>query len=877
MSPPKQTQSSSSVSSLELAEGYQAIAGTYDEALGQTGKIKEHWAYLLDSLTSLGTESLAQRQIKTQRILRDDGATYKPYTEQERTWELDPVPLLLDSDTWQGIEAGLVQRTSLFDKLLKDIYGKQDLVRQGVIPPEAIFANPGFLRPCFGIEPPSEQALILHAVDMVRTPDNQVCIIGDRTQSPSGAGYALENRTVMTRVFPNLFRDSQVRRLAVFFQSLRYKLNSLAPNGELPNIVVLTPGSRSESYFEHAYLANYLGYSLVQGRDLVVRNGYVWTKSLSGLSRVDVILRRVDDYFCDPAELKSDSYLGVPGLLESVRAGKVVVTNPLGSGVLESPVFLKYLPAISQALTGEDLSLQSAKTYWAYDPLDCEYILDNIAKLIIKPVFKKHNQNSVLGYECSEEQLNSLRNKIKQNPLKFVGQEYVQPSYAPSWKDKKFISRPTVLRSFVVAIENAAENTTEGTGAEIMGSQLQAAHYSVMPGGLTRIGYSPKDKIITNQLSALSKDTWILSPEPEGYTSLWSHNADHVSISDEEQNNLPSRVVENMFWLGRYAVRAEFALRLLRTVFVQLNNTQNLSKESYRTILLAVTQVTETFPGFQAENSILFANPEAELISIVIDANRPGSIVSRLNEMLNCAEEVKVLLSADTQRVINDIRDNVGILESVIKVDFVSAPEEALDPLVTSLLALSGLIHESMIRGYAWRFIEIGRYLERSYQSMSLIGALLSPVLREYDEDNTLETVLLTMEALVTYRRRYRARTDVINGLELTLLDNTNPRSLNSLLHHLHDHVDALPEREQKNFLTQERRITLELLNHIQLAQPEHLCAYNKGDKVREQLTELMDSGKTKLNDLATVLSDVYFDHTETYHQISEASWDDEL
>ncbi|MFT6386937.1 MAG: putative circularly permuted ATP-grasp superfamily protein [Cellvibrionaceae bacterium] len=869
MLPPKQSQSSSSVSSLELAEGYRAITGTYDEALGQTGQIKEHWAYLLNSLSSLGTENLTQRQVKTQRILRDDGATYKPYTDQERTWELDPVPLLLDSHTWQGIEAGLVQRTTLFDKLLKDIYGKQDLVLQGVIPPEAIFANPGFLRPCFGIEPPSEQALILHAVDMVRTPDNQVCIIGDRTQSPSGAGYALENRTVMTRVFPNLFRDSQVRRLAVFFQSLRYKLNSLATNGEPPNIVVLTPGSRSESYFEHAYLANYLGYSLVQGRDLVVRNGYVWTKSLNGLSRVDVILRRVDDYFCDPAELKSDSYLGVPGLLESVRAGKVVVTNPLGSGVLESPVFLKYLPAISQALTGEDLSLRSAKTYWAYDPLDCEYMLDNIGKLIIKPVFKKQHQNSVLGYECSEEQLNNLRHKIKQNPLKFVGQEYVRPSYAPSWKDKKFISRPTVLRSFVVAKEGAA--------TEKISSQSQSAQYSVMPGGLTRMGRSPEDKIITNKLSALSKDTWILSPEPQRYASLWSHNTDHVSISSEEQNNLPSRVVENMFWFGRYAVRAEFALRLLRTVFVQLNNTQHLSKHSYRIILLAVTQVTETFPGFNAEGSVLFENPEAELISIIIDANRPGSIVSRLNVMLNCAEEVKVLLSADTQRVINDIRDNVGTLESVIRTDFVSAPEEALDPLVTSLLALSGLIHESMIRGYAWRFIEIGRHLERSFQSMSLIGALLSPVLSEYDEDSTLETVLLTMEALVTYRRRYRARTDVINGLELTLLDDTNPRSLNSLLHHLHDHVDALPGREQKSFLTQERRITLELLNHIQLAQPEHLCVYNKGDKVREGLAELMDSGKTKLNDLATVLSDVYFDHTEVYHQVSETSWEDEL
>ncbi|MGH1440301.1 MAG: circularly permuted type 2 ATP-grasp protein [Cellvibrionaceae bacterium] len=869
MSSFKQSQSSTSGSPAGFTQGYQSIQGTWDESLGPTGEVREHWAYLLNSLDTLGPQNLTQRQIKSQRILRDDGATYKPYTDQERTWELDPVPLLLDTTTWQGIEAGLLQRTTLFDKLLKDIYGKQDLVHQGIFPPEALFANPGFLRPCFGIEPPSEQALVLHAVDMVRTPDNQVCIIGDRTQSPSGAGYALENRTVMSRVFPSLFRESQVRRLALFFQSLRYKLNSLSPSDELPNIVVLTPGSRSESYFEHAYLANYLGYSLVQGRDLVVRNGYVWTKSLNGLSRVDVILRRVDDYYCDPAELKSDSYLGVPGLLESIRAGKVVVTNPLGSGVLESPIFLKYLPAISQELLGEELLLNSAKTYWAYDPSDRDYMLDNIQSLIIKPIYKKHNQQSVLGHECTPEQLKHLQQQIRENPLKFVGQEYVQPSYAPSWKDEQFIARPTVLRSFVVGIE--------GAGTEKISSQTLSSDYSVMPGGLTRMGRSPNDKIITNQLAALSKDTWILSDEPERYVSLWSDKSDHVSISEEEQNDLPSRVVENMFWLGRYAVRAEFALRLLRTVFVQLNNTQHLSKESYRTILLAVTQVTETFPGFNTVDSVLFENPEAELISIIIDANRRGSIVSRLNEMLNCAEEVKVLLSADTQRVINDIRDNVGTLETAIRTDFASAPEEALDPLVTSLLALSGLIHESMIRGYGWRFIEIGRHLERSYQSMSLIGALLSPVLSEHDEDSTLETVLLTMETLVTYRRRYRARTDIVNGLELTLLDDTNPRSLNSLLHKLNEHIDALPARQRKNFLTKEQRITLELVNDIQLAQPGELCFYEKGETARENLSELMDRGKNQLNSLATVLSDVYFDHTETYHQVSETAWEDEL
>jgi uncharacterized circularly permuted ATP-grasp superfamily protein/uncharacterized alpha-E superfamily protein len=852
----KQTQSQAQKPSVSTEVAYQSLPGVYDEAVTHEGDIRNHWSYLLNSLGNLSADNLAQRQIKTQRILRDDGATYKPYTDQERTWQVDSVPLLLDSGTWQGIEAGLLQRAELFNHLLKDIYGTQELIHQGVIPPEAVFAHPGFLRPCYGVQLPSEHALILHAVDMIRTPDNQVCVIGDRTQSPSGAGYALENRIVMTRVFPSLFRDSQVHRLAMFFQSLRHKLNSLAPEGELPNIVVLTPGSRSESYFEHAYLANYLGYSLVQGRDLIVRNGYVWTKSLNGLSRVDVILRRVDDFYCDPAELKSDSYLGVPGLLEVVRSGKVVVANPLGSGVLESPVFLKYLPAISQSLMGQELKLPSAATWWAGDTMDREYMLDNLSQLIVKPVFKRFGQQSILGSELSVAELDQLREEIQHYPLKYVAQEFISPGYAPCLEGQQFVPRPAILRSFAVAGENA---------------------YNIMPGGLTRIGKSQDDKLITNQLSALSKDTWILASEPEKQISLWSDKAGHISISEEQQQDLPSRVIENMFWLGRYAVRAEYALRLLRTVFMQLNNTNHLSKKSYRIILRAVTKVTETYPGFTASDSVLFDNPEAELLSIIIDSDRPGSIISSLNEMLNCAEEVKVLLSADTQRVINDIRDNVNYLQSSIRTDFASAPEEALDPLVTSLLALSGLFHESMIRGYGWRFTEIGRNLERSYQTMSLIRALLVPVLQEYDEDSVLETVLLTLETLITYRRRYRARTDVINGLELTVLDNRNPRSLNSLLKELKEHVHELPQRQKTNFLTKEQRIILELRNHIQLAQPEALVAVSKGDKERLSLDRLMEESQSLLNDLAIVLSDIYFDHTETHQQVMEASWEDEL
>ena len=841
---------------------YRPLADIYDEALLPTGAVRDHWESTLTSLNGLGSDNLAARESKAQRILRDDGATYKSYTDRERTWNLDTVPLIIDSDKWALIEAGISQRSELFNRLFNDIYGPQELIRQGVIPPEVVFSHPGFLRPCFGIKQPSEHALILHGVDLVRTSEGNICVIADRTQAPSGAGYALENRTVMSRVFPDLFRQSQVQRLATFFQTLRVKLNSLSPDDHLPNIVVLTPGSSSESYFEHAYLANYLGYSLVQGRDLTVRNGYVWMKSLSGLSRVDVILRRVDDFYCDPAELKSDSYLGVPGLLEVIRGGKVVLANPLGSGILESPLFLKYLPAISQALLGEQLLLPSVKTWWANDPVDRDYMLTNLSSLLIKLVYQKKGQINILGSQLSAAQLIELREKIRQKPLKYVAQEVIVPSHAPTWQQHEFSPKPVIFTSFCVAGDKA---------------------YSVMPGGLTRVCQTVEDPLASYGQSALSKDTWVLSKGSVRHLSLRSDKSKHESMADDQEQNLSSRIVENMFWLGRYAIRAEYALRLLRTIFLQLNNADQLSEKTYQVILLTVTEVTETFPGFTANDkdsnieTALFKDPEAELMSVITDRQRRGSVVANLNEMLNCAEEVKSFLSADTQRVVNDIRDNVNALEQTTKADFASAPEEALDPLVTSLLALSGLVNESMIRGFGWRFIEIGRDLERAYQTTKLVNSLMSPVLTEYDEDAALETVLLTLETLVTYRRRYRDRSGVVNGLELTLLDETNPRSLNSLLQSLKSHVDVLPSRQLGRLMSVEKRLSLELLTKVQLAKPTALCKVAKGVERRENLFKLMKKSQHLLNQLAIVLSDTYFDHTEIQHQVMTASWEDEL
>ncbi|MGV6807838.1 MAG: circularly permuted type 2 ATP-grasp protein, partial [bacterium] len=330
----------------ELLMGYSAREGTVDEAFVGEGRYHGDWEYLLNSLASLGEEELNNRRLKAMRMLRDDGATYNVYSQvgADNAWNLDLVPFLISSEDWGKVEAGLQERAELFNFILNDIYGSRELITRGIVPPELIFGHKSFIRACQAIKLPGEHQLIIHATDMMRQPDGSMCIVADRCQAPSGSGYALENRSVMSQVMPSLFRESHVHRLAGYFQILRKKLIDLAPGVSSPQIVILTPGPYNEAYFEHAFLANYLGFSLVQSNDLIVKNGNVWMRSLDGLKRVDVILRRVDDYFCDPAELKSDSQLGVAGLLEVARSGRVAIANPLGSGILENPALLSYLP-----------------------------------------------------------------------------------------------------------------------------------------------------------------------------------------------------------------------------------------------------------------------------------------------------------------------------------------------------------------------------------------------------------------------------------------------------------------------------------------------------------------------------------------------------
>ena len=833
---------------------YAQVSGN-DEVYGPDGEARAHWQYVLDSLCALGQTELGNRQQKAQRILRDDGAVYTSMErpEQSNIWELDPIPMVFQSEEWREIESGLLERAELLDLVLKDLYGERQLIKQGVIPPEALFDQHGFIRACDQVTMPGEQQLIFHSVDMIRDAEGKMCIMTDRTQVPRGMGYALENRNVMTRVLPSLFRDAQVHRLALFYHAIRHKMQELSPrgDGETARVVLLTPGAYSPAYFEHTYLANFLGFPLVQGGDLTVRDGRVWMKSVHDLSPVDVIFRFVDDQLCDPVELRSDSHLGVAGLLEVARTGKVVIVNPLGASVLENPILQKYMPAIGEFFLGRALKLKNVNTYWGGDPADIPLIKANFDKLVLKHISGKNN-TSVFVCELNAEEKAKWLKIFEETPQRFVAQDYLEPSSLPTMEQGQLTPRHVLLRTFAVATDQS---------------------YSVMPGSLARIAPSKRSARVAHGHGSVSKDTWVLASEPEKQFSL------RASLPKFQPNqarvNLPSRVVENLFWLGRYIERAETVARLLRTVLMQLNSTLALPKDARRVMLTAITDVTDTVPGFRGKNAAkLLEDPNPELISVILDSQRMGSLRQSIHSMLGCADEVKEQLSSDAQRIMNDIRDEFLNLDKFLVNNITSAPEETMDPLVTSLLAMAGQTHESMFRGTGWRFLEIGRRIEQACQISMLMRSLLVECHSGRAQDILLETTLMSTEALISYRRRYLSEVDIDHTLELMLLNEQNPRSLLFMIKDLQQHLDTLSNRMTDTPVSPEQKSVIAAIARLQLLDLEALSKPDEDGLLRQALDEALSDITEHLWDAANKIGDRYFDHTGGPQQLVKADWD---
>jgi uncharacterized circularly permuted ATP-grasp superfamily protein/uncharacterized alpha-E superfamily protein len=826
---------------------YRPLPGSYDEMVDAAGAPREHWAHLNGAFAELGLDELLRRRDEAARLIDEDGVVYNSYGDSARpgqSWLLDPVPTLLSSREWETIETGVIERAELLNLVLEDLYGPRDLLRRGLLPPAVVFGHAGFLRQCDRVRLPGAHQLFTYAADIGRDAAGRPLVLSDRTQAPSGFGYALEARAVISRVFPTLYRDSQVHRLAPFLRALRTALQNVAPPGvEDPRIVVLTPGPWNETAFEHAFLASTLGYPLVEGSDLTVRRNGVWLRSLGALEPVHVILRRVDAWFCDPLELKPDSHLGVCGLVQAARVGAVSVVNTLGSSVLENPALMAFLPRLCQHLLGGPLRLPSVETWWCGDDGGRRHVLANLDRLVVRRISREAGTSAVLGWACSRDELADLRRAIDARPLAWVGQEPLAMASTPTLTAAGLEPRRSVLRAFAVP---------------------RADSYAVMPGGLTRVAADRSAERISSQAGAVSKDTWVLASEPERLTGFWLESGPAVGGTDPS-TQVPARAAASLWWLGRYAERAEAVTRLLRAAFDRRNDFQGSDNppgiESLHALLVALTRITTTYPGFAAGDGApaRLAAPGAELLDLVVNDARPGTLAHCVYALLDAAHAVRDQFSGDTWLVIGSLdKELLGLREPLP--DPQAAVQAVLQQVMQSLLALGGLNAESMVRDLGWRFMDAGCRIERALQLLSLLRATVTDARGTATDSLLLESVLTAAESIVTYRRRYRSRGQLETLLDMLLSDDGNPRSLAFALARLTDDLDALPARRDRR-LRDEQRFLLEASTALRLADTTTLAASVDDGGHRSQLDDFLAGLHAKLEQTAEAVDRAHFVH----------------
>ncbi len=810
-----------------------AVEGHWDETVRPDGAPSPAWRQLMDALQGLGRRELLLRWERARQLLEDNGVTYNVYGDPrgvDRPWQLDAVPMLLDADEWAGIEAAVSQRAELLDRILGDVYGPQRLLREDALPPELVFAHPGFLRPCHGLAVPGGRHLHVYAADLARSPDGQWWVIADRSQAPSGAGYALENRVVMSRVMPELFRQFPVRRLANYFQTYQESLRRIAPEGrESPRIVLLTPGPYNETYFEHAYLSRYLGLTLAEGGDLTVRDERVYLKTLSGLQQVDVILRRQDADFCDPLELWGESALGIPGLVQAVRAGRVTVANALGSGLIETSAIMAFLPSLCRKLLGEELRMPSVATWWCGHPRELDHTLAHLDQLVLKPALAGSPRASgepVFGGELSAAERDALAERIRARPHGWVAQEKVALSTVPTGDEDGLQPRHMVLRVYAV---------TDGDG------------WFVLPGGLTRVSSTRDSLVVSSQRGGASKDTWVLAPAHEPYVSLLPKAPGPGDVA-RSSLSLTSRVADNLLWLGRGSERVEAGVRLFRAVF------RELSDEPLRPAdapLPDAVEVVDRMGRLGADEGE--APLEDRVLAAVFDREQPGSLAASIAELHRLAWLARDRISPDSWRVLSRL-DQEFTAPTVHPALRASAALQTLDRSLLQVAAFTGLAVESMTRTLAWQFLEIGRRLERATQGVELLQATLLEALPE--DSRRLETLLDSADSSMTYRARYRASAELPLVLDLLLVDELNPRSVGYQLSGLDERLRALhraPHDAVRALLARVRETPLDELAALEPTED--------GPR-RTTLESVLRDLATGLPEIANALNQAYLSHS---------------
>jgi uncharacterized circularly permuted ATP-grasp superfamily protein/uncharacterized alpha-E superfamily protein len=808
-----------------VLHGYAPKGSRYDECMDGSGHLRPAWAQFFHLLHGDQAAALAAATDASHRAIIEQDVSMNVYRGERagsQLWPLDALPLLIGAGEWAALSRGLRQRAHLFNELLRDLYGEQKLLRGGLLPAAIAMHNPHFLRPCVGLGRGSSAFLHTLAVDVARSSDGRWWVIEDRLDAPSGLGYSLQNRIITRQALPDVFHRAPVQKLYQFFHDYRVSLENLAPGAENPRIVLLSPGAANETYFEQAYLSNYLGYTLVEGEDLTTRNRKVFLRTVGGLQQVDVVLRRLDSEYCDPLELDPHSLLGVPGLLHAAHSGSVALANLPGSRALETPALLGFLQPLCRHLLGEELQLPNAATWWCGQDGPRDYVLDHLAELVVKPTFRTRDSAPPrYGAWMGKAARAALASEIRADPTAWCGQERVFHSTTPGWHEGALRPMPFITRLYV---------------------SWHDGDYTVMPGGLTRCNPRGEDMIVSLQQGSVSKDTWVLHEgapvtAPLTVSSRPADTLRHPAAT-------PSRTANNFFWLGRYLERTAALARLLEKLEGLLQDEIALLDPAVPRDTLALLfrmQDTPLPEGAPLETLAALARRTAD------DSTQPSSLASAVANVVRLLESLKVRLPHEAWQMTRHLRQRRKAGDTT-----------ACAWLRQHLTALEGHTLETMAHDTGWHFLQLGRRLERARQLLNLLEGLLPLESGCATTEFRLQTLLHLTDALFTYRHAYHGAIDTAAVLDWLVISADNPRGLRFQADAIINHLGVLPVDLAPRSVGALRLQSLRVLGEIRLADAARLAA-EPADAAR-----LFQAQQQYLALLSDELNHIYFSHAES-------------
>ena len=769
--------------------------GHYDELRDASGTLRKPWQTFFSYLGEAGIAGLPQSSETIERLIQQNGITYNVYGDQQdqtRPWSLNALPMLITPADWRGISTSLQQRAKLLNTILQDVYGEQRLIRGGYLPGALILGNPGYLRAMQGVKPLGGVYLHVVAFDIARGPDGRWWVIGQRTQTPSGLGYVLENRLTVSRVFPEAYREMRVQHVASSYKRLLESMTSAAASiaEGAPRFALLTPGPYSETYFEHAYLARYLGLPLVEGADLAVRDDKLYLKTMHGLQRIHGLLRRLDDDFCDPLELRADSSLGVPGLLQAIRAGSVVMANALGTSFLESPAVQGFLPAISEYLLNEPLKMPSLNTWWCGEIAAWQDISPDLHTQVIKPTYATNaatNFQPAIASLLNAEELEAWRKRIGSQPDIYTTQSYLPFSQAPTWQGDEISPRTAMLRVYAIA---------SGDG-----------EWQLLQGGMTRIA-TVDPHIVSIQSGGSTLDTWVMTDQQVDTYSMLPNRTRLPRWTATEQL-VSSRSAESLFWLGRYTERCELMVRLAKEALVLVSTNQQDSLPALNDAIGALGRLHGLIPEGTPSLTKSAAVFGRTLIAQLIQKGARG-LLDNLERLEFSLKAVRDRLPAEHAEIAQSMKQM--LLHNTVHPALVGASHaaktrtkrvsraaprnpidtiEVLDVIGIQLVALVGFQSDRMTRDLGWHMLAVGRLIERLVNLSGILVAFFTHA--AVYTPRGFETLLVLFDSSITYRTRYQRQQDISALMDLLVTDETNPRSINCILQALKGEIKHLP------------------------------------------------------------------------------------